>query len=154
MLDGATSTWEWLSLDWFTTTMLTGFTWEHPLYLYLIALIPVIFIVRWAVSWKLLQKMPVSLSRQEIKKSFSTYLRFIPGLLLALSLALMLMAMARPQLTNEKVEQWTEGIDRGGHSPQPGGAVDECVVPQVGGGGCLSWAGFPGADTRLPDPQR
>jgi Ca-activated chloride channel homolog len=38
-------------------------------------------------------------------------LMLLPELLLALVLALLLVALARPQKTNEKVEQWTEGID-------------------------------------------
>jgi Ca-activated chloride channel homolog len=38
-------------------------------------------------------------------------LRMIPELILMLTLALLLVALARPQKTNEKVEQWTEGID-------------------------------------------
>jgi Ca-activated chloride channel family protein len=35
----------------------------------------------------------------------------LPELLLLISLALIFVALARPQKTNEKVEQWTEGID-------------------------------------------
>jgi len=101
----------WLSADWFSSSMLQGYTWENPLFLYLIALIPFLFILRWLAHYRLLQKMPVSLSREEVRSSATAYLRFIPSLLLGVSLALMLVAMARPQLTNEKVEQWTEGID-------------------------------------------
>ena len=81
------------------------------MFLYLILAIPLVFIVKWLLSLKRMQKMPISLPRQEIRKGLSSWLRFIPGILLALVMALALMAMARPQLTNEKVEQWTEGID-------------------------------------------
>jgi len=37
--------------------------------------------------------------------------RFIPDILLAGILSLIVVSLARPQKTNEKVEQWTEGID-------------------------------------------
>ena len=40
-----------------------------------------------------------------------TWVRLVPEFLLAAVVALVLMALARPQRTNEKVEQWTEGID-------------------------------------------
>jgi Ca-activated chloride channel family protein len=38
-------------------------------------------------------------------------IRFIPEIVLSLVVILILIALARPQRTNEKVEQWTEGID-------------------------------------------
>jgi len=37
--------------------------------------------------------------------------RLVPELLLVMIASLILVALARPQRTNEKVEQWTEGID-------------------------------------------
>ncbi len=46
-----------------------------------------------------------------LKSSAITWLRLIPELLISLVLCLLLIALARPQRTNEKVEQWTEGID-------------------------------------------
>jgi Ca-activated chloride channel family protein len=40
-----------------------------------------------------------------------TYLRLIPVLFFLLALLMIVIALARPQRTNEKVEQYTEGID-------------------------------------------
>src|SRR5690606_16062260 len=40
-----------------------------------------------------------------------TYLRLIPALFLLLSMWLVVIALARPQRSNEQLEQYTEGID-------------------------------------------
>jgi Ca-activated chloride channel family protein len=67
--------------------------------------------VRWIVRRKFSQKLPVSIPKENIKWNPITLLRFIPNILLALIFALLIIALARPQRVNEKVEQWTEGID-------------------------------------------
>ncbi len=101
----------WYSLDWFSPTVLNGFTWERPLFLYCICLIPLLFVIRWVARYYLNQKLPVALIKSDLKNSPFTLVRFIPEIALSLVLALILVALARPQRTNEKVEQWTEGID-------------------------------------------
>jgi Ca-activated chloride channel family protein len=53
----------------------------------------------------------LALPKTQIKWTPSVLLRHIPNILLGLTIALLLVALARPQKTNEKVEQWTEGID-------------------------------------------
>jgi Ca-activated chloride channel homolog len=45
------------------------------------------------------------------RKNPWTYLRLIPALFFLLALWMVVIALARPQRTNEKVEQYTEGID-------------------------------------------
>lgn len=101
----------WYSLDWFSPTVFNGFTWERPLFLYCIFLLPVLFLIRWVARYYLNQKLPVALVKSDLKNSPFTLVRFIPEIALSLVLALILVALARPQRTNEKVEQWTEGID-------------------------------------------
>jgi Ca-activated chloride channel homolog len=101
----------WYSIAWFSLTVLKGFTWEKPLFLYGITVIPVLFIVRWVLRYYLNQKLPVALFKSELKSSPLNLFRFLPEIILSLVLALLLVALARPQRTNEKVEQWTEGID-------------------------------------------
>lgn len=101
----------WYSPEWFSPDTLTSFEWVQPVFLYLIAAIPVLFLVRWLWRYRFNQKLPVALVKKEIKSSPVTLVRFIPDLLLILSLSFMLVALARPQRTNEKVEQNTEGID-------------------------------------------
>ena len=101
----------WFSLNWFSVTTLTGFEWHNKAFLLAITLIPIIFIIKWLIQRSLGQKLDLALPEEEIKWTLSVLLRHIPNIIMALVLALMLMALARPQKTNEKVEQWTEGID-------------------------------------------
>ncbi|WP_053404073.1 VWA domain-containing protein [Persicobacter sp. CCB-QB2] len=102
---------EWWSLQWFTPSILNNFTWEFSWVLFLILLIPLLFILKWLLNIKLKQRLPIALTKRELQWSAITLLRFIPPLFFALAMALLLIALARPQKTNERVEQWTEGID-------------------------------------------
>lgn len=99
------------SLDWFMPSTLFGFTWTNNLYLYAIALVPLLLAARWIWRYFFNQKLPVAFMKQASKTSPLTLVRLIPELLLAIVTMLVLVALARPQRSNEKVEQWTEGID-------------------------------------------
>jgi Ca-activated chloride channel family protein len=101
----------WYSLEWFTPSVLKGFTWENQLFLYGLLAIPFLFILRWLSRYYLNQKLPVALVKSDLKSSPLNLIRFFPELVLSIVIALLLIALARPQRTNEKVEQWTEGID-------------------------------------------
>ena len=101
----------WYSLDWFDPTTLRNFTWEHPEFLFAIIAVPLLFILRWVFRYFFNQKLPVAVSQKDLHASPANLVRLIPELLMMLALALILTALARPQKTNEKVEQWTEGID-------------------------------------------
>lgn len=101
----------WYSLDWFSPATLRSFNWEHSIFLYLVLSVPLLFVVRWLLRHRLNQKLPVAVTAKDLLSSPITFVRFIPELLLMLTLMLVLTALARPQKTNEKVEQWTEGID-------------------------------------------
>lgn len=110
-MDSALSDISWYSLVWFTSEMWGNFQWENRLFLYLIPLVPLLFILRWLLGFKLNQRLPIALSKGDIKTDPSSWLRIVPPVIFTLSLILLLVALARPQKTNEKVEQWTEGID-------------------------------------------
>lgn len=101
----------WYSLSWFSPSTLQGFTWENAPFLYAILAVPLLFIARWVFRHYFNQKLPVALVKSDLKNSPLTWIRIIPELILAVVLALILTGLARPQKTNEKVEQWTEGID-------------------------------------------
>ncbi|MCE2996378.1 MAG: vWA domain-containing protein [Cyclobacteriaceae bacterium] len=101
----------WYSPEWFTPTVLKGFTWENQMVLYALFGIPILFIIRWLTRYYFNQKLPVALTKSDLKSSPVNLIRLLPEIILALVLALLLVALARPQKTNEKVEQWTEGID-------------------------------------------
>lgn len=101
----------WYSIDWFLPATWRTYTWENPVFLYLLAAVPFLFITRWLVRYYFNQKLPVALVKSDLKTSPITWLRFLPESIFALTLILILVALARPQRTNEKVEQWSEGID-------------------------------------------
>lgn len=101
----------WFSTHWFKLSTLNSFDWERPIFLYLIALVPIIMLIKWLINRRFGQKLPVALPKEQIKWTPTVLLRHIPNLLILLVISLVLIALARPQKTNEKVEQWTEGID-------------------------------------------
>ena len=102
---------QWFSLDWFSLSTLRAFTWQWPQVLYLIPAVLLLFIVRWLLRYRFNQKLPIATVKRDLRSSATNVIRLLPDLLLMLVLALLLLALARPQRTNEMVEQWTEGID-------------------------------------------
>lgn len=101
----------WYSLEWFYPSTFNNFSWEYSLVLWALLLIPVFIILRWVLRYALNQKLPIALTKSQISSSATNLVRIVPDLILALIFALLIIALARPQKTNQKVEQWTEGID-------------------------------------------
>lgn len=101
----------WFSPGWFLPSTLRSFTWENPMFLWAIAGVPLLFLFRWLMRLRFNQKLPVAVTQKDLHVSPLTLVRFIPDFCLMFALALILTALGRPQKTNEKVEQWTEGID-------------------------------------------
>jgi len=101
----------WYTLAWFDPSVLTAFEWENPYFLYAAMAIPVVFLLRWALQHVVNQKLPVAVTKKELRTSPLNLIRFIPEAFLLISLVLIMIALARPQRSNEKTEQWTEGID-------------------------------------------
>lgn len=101
----------WLSLRWFSPERLQSFDWSEPMWFYLLALIPLLLILRWLIVSRFRQKLSIALTKKDIKSDPISLLRFIPSILFVISLILIITALARPQSTNEQVEQWSEGID-------------------------------------------
>jgi len=101
----------WYSPRWFSPATLGSFLWSNAWLLYFLAAVPLVFLVRWLIRYRFNQKLPVAVTAREVSTSASNLVRLLPEILLMLVLTLLIMALARPQSTNEKVEQWTEGID-------------------------------------------
>jgi len=102
---------EWLDTRWFYLETLRSFEWENKWWLYGIAFVPILYGLRWLFHYRLLQKLDVALLQKEVKSSPVALLRFIPPIFMMSAMAFIIIALARPQLTDEQVEQWTEGID-------------------------------------------
>src|SRR5689334_4755131 len=99
------------AIEWFSPSTLSAFTWENRLFLYLILAVPITFILRWLWRYRFNQKLPVAMTQKDLHVSPLTLIRLLPEILLMLAMSLVLVALARPQKTNERVDQWTEGID-------------------------------------------
>jgi len=111
MLDGPMDVGSWFQSEWFKLSTLQSFDWEHPIWLYLIPFVPLLLVVRWLLHYKFRQKLPSTFPAKQLKWQASSLLRHIPPFLGVLILSLLMTALARPQKTNEEVEQWSEGID-------------------------------------------
>ncbi|MEO9475796.1 MAG: VWA domain-containing protein [Cyclobacteriaceae bacterium] len=101
----------WLSARWFKPETLQSFDWEAPVWFYAIPAVLLFLILRWLILHSFSKKLPIALTKKDIKSDPVSLLRFIPPLIFALALILIIVALARPQSTNEQVEQWSEGID-------------------------------------------
>ena len=101
----------WFSTRWFSMSTLTNFNWQNEAWLYALWIIPVFFLIRWIISARNRKTLAIALSKSNIKSDPWALLRFIPALFFLLALIGLMIALARPQVTNEQVEQWSEGID-------------------------------------------
>ncbi|MFD1820144.1 Ca-activated chloride channel family protein [Pseudarcicella hirudinis] len=102
---------EWFSTHWFTYKTLVNFEWYHPIYLYFIPAVPFLYILRgWFRSGRG-QRLNVAFLTSDLQSSWTSYLRFIPAIFLSLSIALVLVSLARPQKINTQTERSSEGID-------------------------------------------
>jgi Ca-activated chloride channel family protein len=105
------SDFDWISMRWFTPEQFASYDWESFWWIYGIAAIPLIMLLRWLIIYKFRQRLPIALTEKDLKNDPISILRFFPPILMFISLALILVALARPQSTNEQVDQWSEGID-------------------------------------------
>jgi len=101
----------WFAFNWFTPNTLLGFTYNRPWFLYAIVLIPLIFIFRYLIYNNFRFRIKVAPIEGSIAKSGSAWLRFVPGTLLSLAMAMVLVALARPQTNQMFQEQIVQGID-------------------------------------------
>jgi len=101
----------WYSLEWLSWDTFKDFYWESQFYLYFIPLVPVIYLLRWVFHFRFRQKVQISLSVDKFKWSAINLLRFVPNIFQALSIICVLIALARPQRYNQRIEYSAEGID-------------------------------------------
>ncbi|MFY0690184.1 MAG: VWA domain-containing protein [Cyclobacteriaceae bacterium] len=101
----------WFSAQWFSPELLKDFEWQSPMWLYGLIAIPLFLLIRWVILNHVRPKLDVALTKSDIKNDPISLVRHLPPIFLIALLAMMLIAMARPQKTNEQVEQWSEGID-------------------------------------------
>ncbi|WP_143960381.1 vWA domain-containing protein [Litoribacter populi] len=100
-----------LSWHWFTPETLRSFEWENIWALHLIWIIPVLMLLRIFIKFLRNPSLELTLPKSVAHSNPWTYLRLIPTFFFMLALWMVAIALARPQRTNERVEQSTEGID-------------------------------------------
>jgi Ca-activated chloride channel family protein len=101
----------WLNLSWFSWRTWQSFEWTNPGYLYALLSVPLLFLLRWLLHVRFRKKMDVALFEGSFTWHWTSVLRYIPDVFFGLFLMLVLVALARPQKTDETVELATEGID-------------------------------------------
>ncbi|MFY0627245.1 MAG: VWA domain-containing protein [Reichenbachiella sp.] len=102
---------DWFSSKWFQPATFRNFIWENEIVLYGFFAFPLLLLIWWLFNLRKGQKLSIALTESKLKWSAEGLLRHIPNLVIIIVFSLLLIALARPQKTNEKVEQWTEGID-------------------------------------------
>jgi Ca-activated chloride channel homolog len=101
----------WLSTYWFSWDTLKQLEWSNTYYIYGIGLLPLLFLLRWLFHGRAQQKLQMAFIQEDIHTSWIAYLRFLQPLFLFIGLALILIALARPQQINEQIEKFSEGIE-------------------------------------------
>ncbi|MBC8112714.1 MAG: VWA domain-containing protein, partial [Verrucomicrobia bacterium] len=99
------------SLTWFLPETIGSFLWESFWYLYLIPAVPLVFLLKWLLHVRNQQKLRISLPEKYIRFSLVSLFRFVPSGMLGIAMIFMLVALARPQRSNERIEFLSEGID-------------------------------------------
>jgi len=102
---------EWLSPRWFTWDVLRSYEWAYPYFLYALPAIPFLFWLRSAFHRKHQQRLVITYNSENAGRDWLTLLRFVQPVCVALSIALVLVALARPQVVTERTDKFSEGID-------------------------------------------
>ncbi|MDH5380197.1 MAG: VWA domain-containing protein [Cyclobacteriaceae bacterium] len=105
------STLPWYALKWLAPSTFRYFEWEMQYWLYLIYALPVLWFFKYILQKFFGQKVSVAVIKGTLSTSIWTFVRRIPDLIFFIFITFCLISLARPQKSNEKVEQWTEGID-------------------------------------------
>ncbi|WP_026956710.1 VWA domain-containing protein [Algoriphagus vanfongensis] len=102
---------EFFSWSWFLPETFQTYEWEKPILLNLIWIIPLLMLIRKFIKFLKNPVLELSLPKKVASNNPWTYLRLVPTGFFLLALAMIIVALARPQRSNERVEQYTEGID-------------------------------------------
>ena len=99
----------WMSLKWFSLNQLLSYEWANHEIIYIISLLPIAYIITKYLNKKITYQ--VSIPKNKLINIRYSLMRFIPNLLFTISIILIILSLARPQKSNEKVDRWSEGID-------------------------------------------
>lgn len=91
-------------------TTLASYQWQHPRLLLLIAAVPLLFVLRRVLARRR-ARVAVAFAPGALQPDWVAGLRFVPDMVLGLAMSFVIVALARPQRTDERVEQSGRGID-------------------------------------------
>jgi len=91
--------------------MWRSFVWQNEFWLYVLPFLVLLPLFRWLLVIPFRQKIPIVLPKNTKPFQQNAWMRFIPDVILLIALALVIVALARPQRVNEKTEKYSEGID-------------------------------------------
>lgn len=100
---------DWYWLGWFGWDRLLSFRWEFPFVLYGLAALPILLWLRTLFHRPIKQRLTVAYER--VPDDWLTRLRYLTPVLIGLGVAMLLVALARPQLVTDRFERISEGID-------------------------------------------
>ncbi len=105
----------WYSLSWFLPATWSQFRFEYPLALYAIPVVGLLFGLRYLLHRRSGQRLNMSFSQTTTLRSRTasalTRLRYLLPVAVLGALALVVVALARPQIIREQRENQSEGID-------------------------------------------
>jgi Ca-activated chloride channel homolog len=102
---------DFFSWYWFLPDTFRGYDWENLWVLHLLWVLPLLFTIRKFIKFLKNPVLELSIPGKISKSNPWTYLRLVPGMFFLAAMWMIVIALARPQKTNERVEQYTEGID-------------------------------------------
>jgi Ca-activated chloride channel family protein len=101
----------WLSSEWFSISKFLEITWGRPYFLYLLSIIPLLYLLKSVSQARNNQGLPIATLKGNLDLGWSRYLRLLQPILQSIALILMIIALARPQISNKTQNKFSEGID-------------------------------------------
>lgn len=98
----------WFSPYWFYPDTLLGFNWAYGYLLWLLGLVPGLFLLKWIFQSH--KKSTLKMSTQ-MSKNIWANLRFLVPLFFMFGICSLILAIGRPQLPKSGSETYAEGID-------------------------------------------
>ncbi|MES2794728.1 MAG: VWA domain-containing protein [Bacteroidota bacterium] len=101
----------WFSAEWFSWSKLNEINWARPYVLYLLLGIPILFFIRAYFQNRSRVGLPIATINGHLKQGWSRHFRILPPILIIISLSMMILAFARPQISSRTQNKISEGID-------------------------------------------
>lgn len=102
---------DWLRPAWWSPATLASFEWAHRSLLYFIPALPLLWLLRVVLALRTRPRLEMAFFPDQARWRWIGLLRFIPDTVLTIAMALIMIALARPQQTTHLVEQSSQGID-------------------------------------------